>query len=133
MSNLPRVKLDIATAKGMLLVESGHVHTLRQPSKGILLGADWAYTEIVDTMTAYEVELSGETATKAGYGLVLIDETGPLFLATKEDPGLRELARQILELMQIVEAQDGDEYWGTMYRLRRYARRLAEETLKVKY
>lgn len=58
------------------------VHTFRNPA-GMLVGAHWPLTKVEEAVKAHGVELSGDVATASGHGLVLTDELGPVFLATK--------------------------------------------------
>ena len=59
-----------------------HVHTLRQAGPA-LLGAHWQLTEIVAAAEKYGIEEAGMKAEQLKHGLVIIDDNGPCFLATK--------------------------------------------------
>lgn len=61
----------------------GRVHTFRN-TVGILIGADWDATEVEAAIRTHGCELSGQTASSLGHGLVLRDERGYLFLRTKD-------------------------------------------------
>ena len=64
-----------------LLPEGDHIHTFRS-SPGVLIGADWDRENLLLHMQKYPPELSGPAATAMHHGMVLIDENGPLFIAT---------------------------------------------------
>ena len=66
-----------------LMVDDDYVHTFRNPA-GIMLGADHSRSELLDKMKRSKLELAGEMATAMRHGLVMTDETGPLFIETKE-------------------------------------------------
>ena len=66
-----------------LMVDGEYVHTFRNPA-GIMLGADHRRSELLEKMKRSKLELAGEMATAMKHGLVLTDDTGPLFIATKE-------------------------------------------------
>jgi hypothetical protein len=58
------------------------VHTFRSTPLG-LLGAHWRLESLKAAMEQFGVERSGEMAVGMRHGLVLTDDTGPLFLETK--------------------------------------------------
>lgn len=60
-----------------------HVHTLRQGGP-MLIGAHWQMTEVEQAIDTYGIEEAGEEAAAMGHGLVIIDDAGAVFLATKE-------------------------------------------------
>lgn len=60
-----------------------HVHTFRQSAIG-LLGAHWGIEQAKEAMEKYGVEEAGEAAKAMGHGIVLIDETGPLFFESRD-------------------------------------------------
>lgn len=66
-----------------LMVDDEYVHTFRNPA-GIMLGADHDRSELLEKMKRSKLELAGEMATAMKHGIVLIDDNGPLFIATKE-------------------------------------------------
>lgn len=83
MSNRSLVPYD--TAVQMLEVVEGRVHTYRQAGGGgPLIGADWGHEKILAAIQKHGVELAGEVATAMKHGLTLCDDTGWLFIATKE-------------------------------------------------
>lgn len=81
-TNDERVKVELDDAISRLDLRDGRVHTFRQGGF-MLIGADWDLEEAVAAMRKHGVEESGPEATGAGHGLVLIDDHGPLFIATK--------------------------------------------------
>lgn len=60
------------------------VHTFRSGAIG-LLGAHWGVEEAIAAMREYGVEESGLDAQAMGHGLVIIDKTGPVFFATRQE------------------------------------------------
>lgn|GEM_PF-2002075 len=58
------------------------VHTFRQSAAG-LLGAHWGLDAIRAAMEKHGVSESGPSASGMHHGLVVIDETSPVFLETK--------------------------------------------------
>lgn len=68
-----------------MLPDGEYVHTFRNPGPSMMVGADHRRSELLDKMKRSDLELSGEFATAMKHGLVLFDETGPLFIATKEE------------------------------------------------
>lgn len=58
------------------------VHTFRN-SSFMLIGAHWTVPDLRALMERYGVEEAGAQATAAHHGLVVIDDHGPLFIATK--------------------------------------------------
>ena len=77
-----RVILTTDQALGYL-PDGEFIHTFR--SGGFLIGADWNRKDIVCAIENNEVELSGSMATAMNHGMTLIDNHGPLFIATKEN------------------------------------------------
>ena len=70
-----------------LLPTDKYVHTFRQgvgPGM-MLLGADCERGKLVKAIEEFGAELSGETATSMGHGIVLQDSTGLLFIETKPE------------------------------------------------
>ena len=68
-----------------MLPDKEMVHTFRNPSFG-LIGADWPKAVIVEALKKYGAELSGKVATSMKHGLVLKDESGFLFIETRDFP-----------------------------------------------
>ena len=66
-----------------MLPDGEYIHTFRNPAVGLVFGSDHDRTELLEKMKKSVLELSGEAATAMKHGLCLIDETGPLFIATK--------------------------------------------------
>ena len=66
-----------------MLPDGENIHTFRS-TPGVLIGADWDREKLLAHMAQYPVELSGPAATATHHGLVLIDGSGPLFIATKK-------------------------------------------------
>ena len=67
-----------------LLAEGDSVHTFRQAGPA-LIGADHPRETLVDSIREYGCQLSGATATAMGHGMVLEDDHGYLFIATKPE------------------------------------------------
>ena len=65
-----------------LMASGPEVHTFRQAGPA-LVGCDWKRSDLLALMKKYPPELSGPAATSAKHGLALIDDHGPLFIATK--------------------------------------------------
>lgn len=79
------VALNFSEAVAML-PESDRVHTFRGGGM-ILVGCDWDRDDILELFKKYGAELSGQTATSMGHGIVVMDDigdTGPLFVETKK-------------------------------------------------
>lgn len=66
-----------------MLPDGEYIHTFRNPAVGLMLGSDHDRTELLEKMKKSVLELSGEAATATKHGLVLFDDNGPLFIATK--------------------------------------------------
>ena len=81
MGNEDRVFIEYEKAIAML-PDGEDVHTFRANGMGMMLGADWKRESLLEKMEENEIELSGPMATGMGHGIVLIDETGPLFIET---------------------------------------------------
>ena len=78
------VLIDYDTAVSRL-ADGDDVHTFRQGSIGMLLGADWSRNEILAAMKAApEILEAGEIATNIGHGIAIKDDGGWLFIATKK-------------------------------------------------
>lgn len=82
MGNEDRVFIKYEKAVEML-PNGDDIHTFRSSGGGMLLGADWEREALLDKIQENKIELSGPMATGMGHGIVLIDDTGPLFIATK--------------------------------------------------
>lgn len=73
--------LDADTAIAML-PDDDDIHTFRNPA-GMLLGCDCKREWVIDKIRKHQAELAGEMATRMKHGLVVRDEDGLLFIATK--------------------------------------------------
>jgi hypothetical protein len=60
------------------------VHTFRDSAIG-LLGAHWRLDAVREAMEKFGVERSGDVAAGMSHGLVLRDQTSPVFLETKAE------------------------------------------------
>lgn len=60
------------------------VHTYRQGPAGMLLGAHWPLEKARTEIAERGVDLAGPVMTGMRHGLVLEDETGAVFFATKD-------------------------------------------------
>jgi len=74
-------KINIDEAINML-PDGGNIHTFRNPSAGMMIGADWNRDDIIEAMNKHGVGLSGEQAKAMDHGLVLEDKSGFLFIET---------------------------------------------------
>jgi hypothetical protein len=81
--NKDRVAVNLDDAIIRLATEDGRVHTFRDAGIA-LIGADWDIEDLIAAMRKHGVEESGPSAIEAKHGLVLMDEHGPLFIATRE-------------------------------------------------
>lgn len=86
-----KVALSFGEAVAML-PESDRVHTFRGGGM-ILVGCDWDRDDILELFRKYEPKLSGPTATSMGYGIVIIDDAGPLFIKSMKTSPLKRWAR----------------------------------------
>jgi hypothetical protein len=77
---MERVKMTPEQAIA-LLPEGESIHTFRS-SPGFMIGADWDREKLLLHIQKHPTELSGPMATDMHHGMVLIDENGPLFIAT---------------------------------------------------
>jgi len=78
------MSLDFDKAVAML-PDGDRVHTFRQGGMG-LIGADWPREKIVEAIEKYLDTLNETTGVSKGmgHGLVLVDDTGPLFIETRK-------------------------------------------------
>lgn len=67
-----------------LLAEGDRVHTFRQSSVA-LIGADWDRADILEALRTRRVQEAGPMAVRMGHGLVLQDDRGLLFVATRQE------------------------------------------------
>ncbi len=83
LMNDNRVFLTPEQARAMLS-DKPTIHTFRG-SGPILIGCDWDRDDLVKVIgEAKTRELSGEQATRMHHGLCIIDDTGPLFIETRD-------------------------------------------------
>ena len=71
-----------------LLPDKERIHTFRStlgPGSSILLGADWDRETLEELIANSRCELAGPMATGMGYGLVVFDEIGPLFVEIRKE------------------------------------------------
>lgn len=61
------------------------VHTYRQGPAGMMIGAHWSLEKVKAEIAERGIELSGPVAAGMGHRLVLKDETGVVFIATKKE------------------------------------------------
>lgn len=66
-----------------MLPDTAKIHTFRS-NPMTLIGCDWNLEDILKKLKTGKPELAGEQATAMNHGLVIFDEHGPLFIATKE-------------------------------------------------
>ncbi len=69
-----------------MIPDEEQIHTFRATGPYIL-GADHDRISLLETMKKFQdkIEVSGKNATGRGYGIVLTDDKGPLFIKTKEE------------------------------------------------
>lgn len=67
-----------------LLPDKHRVHTFRQAGP-ILMGCDVDKSAILEDLEKHDAELSGPGAAAMHHGLVITDDTGPLFIETDDD------------------------------------------------
>jgi hypothetical protein len=86
----PEFEVSADDALAMLDVtgegDDRRVHTFRQTGP-ILLGADWGFDELVEAIKEYGVEESGPGASGMHHGLIMTDDRGEVFIATKPSEG----------------------------------------------
>jgi hypothetical protein len=82
MSKDDRTPLTYEQAVEMI-PDTANIHTFRSNPMA-LIGCDWSIEEILKALKTGKPELAGEQATAMNHGLVIFDEYGPLFIATKE-------------------------------------------------
>ena len=81
MAEPTRTRLTFDEAVAML-PEGEKVHTFRQRAL-MLLGADWSRRAILAHIRRHGAELAGPMATGMGHGLLVHDDDGMLFVATR--------------------------------------------------
>jgi hypothetical protein len=63
------------------------VHTFRNPAPGVIIGAHWGLVELRPHMEKWGVqETVDPDMIKMSHGLMLIDDTGTLWMETRTDP-----------------------------------------------
>lgn len=67
-----------------MLPDGDTVHVFRNPMGNTLVGADWTKAELLKAFQKYGVELSGPAATAMHHGICFMDESGWVFVSTKE-------------------------------------------------
>ncbi len=67
-----------------MLPDDDRIHTFLQGGWA-LLGADWDRDDVLSLLRTGKPELSGETATRMGHGLVAWRNDEPVFIATRRD------------------------------------------------
>lgn len=80
-------KVHLTVQQALLMLPDGDlIHTFRQAGP-MLLGADIERKEIAALLAIFDstVQLAGPAAAHMKHGIVLTDDTGPLFIATRED------------------------------------------------
>lgn len=81
MKSKKRIVVPFKEAKKRLPTGS-KVHTFRE-SGPIKFGADWAKKDVLAIMKKHEISETGPMAQATNHGLVIFDESGYLFIATK--------------------------------------------------
>jgi hypothetical protein len=66
-----------------------HVHTLRAGGP-MLIGAHWTTAQVEQAIDKHGIEEAGKQAMEMAHGLAIIDDMGPVFLATKKTDGAKE-------------------------------------------
>lgn len=76
----------LTTEEAIQMIPEGEfVHTFRQGSSGMLIGADWGRADLIAEIKKWGCELAGDTARLLNHGLALRDDLGCLFIQTKEE------------------------------------------------
>jgi len=79
-------KRFITDAEALHLIKEGeYVHTFRSVNN-ILLGADISRIRLMQILEAFpdKIEIAGEAARSMGHGIAIVDDIGPLFIATDQ-------------------------------------------------
>lgn len=77
-------RVRVPTEQAIEMLPDGEmIHTFRQTPL-CLVGADWTRQQVMAAIATFGAEFSGPAATAAKHGLVLKDETGYVFIATRE-------------------------------------------------
>jgi hypothetical protein len=74
------IEVDAALA---MLPEGDRIHTFVNPG-GILVGADWDRADVVALIQSGKPELTGNTATRVGHGIAVLDRGRYVFIETRE-------------------------------------------------
>lgn len=77
-----RVYLSTADALDRM-AEGERIAVSREVAPGTITVAMWDRAEVIEYIETWGAEESGENATKAGYGLCVMDDTGARFIQTK--------------------------------------------------
>lgn len=83
MTDDPDRYLTLKQALAML-PDGDLIHTFRQAGPAVL-GCDMPREDIVQALKDGKPELGGEACTEMGHGLIVIDDTGPLFIETRKE------------------------------------------------
>lgn len=68
-----------------MLPDGDEIHTYMNPAVDVLAGANWSRERVVELIeSGAQCGLAGPLATRMGHGLVVMHETGPLFVETRE-------------------------------------------------
>lgn len=79
-----RIPLTVEQALARM-PDGDRVHTVRQ-SGLVLLGASWDRDDLIAHLRQFGVEVAGDNAIERGHGLVCVDDSGPLFIRTRDLP-----------------------------------------------
>jgi len=99
------VSFDVAVS---MLPDSEHIHTFRSAT-GMLVGADWERSELLDRMRRYEntLEIGGPECQRFEHGLAMWDDYGPLFIQCKDGTDYQAIERQAMAVP--IPDSEGDE------------------------
>jgi hypothetical protein len=84
LDRLARYDKPLDFEKALKLIPNEElIHTYKNPSPGMLLGADWRRKDIIELIQDWGCGLAGPGATAHGHGIVVyIDQDDTLFVKT---------------------------------------------------
>jgi hypothetical protein len=90
-----KVKISVDRAIS-IMADGDQVHTFRQAGFA-LLGCDWDRGELIDRFrrSPDDIELGGEACQGMNHGLVLMDNSGPLFIECRPETDYAALEKEL--------------------------------------
>lgn len=67
------------------LQDGEYIHTFVNPG-GMLIGADWPRSKVLEAFSEFQIEETGETAQRMNHGLAFNDGKRYVFVETKKNP-----------------------------------------------